>query len=126
MKAIFYKRTQRVSEILFSTRENNVHMFKLTCNVLFIIWSEVGTSEQRTYKSHGKIHAFFNPRYIFFHIFASESMENTSVLVYGKTPITMHIINRDQHLKRYKQNSTFQAKKAFETSNSVYLSLWAV
>ena len=27
-------------------------------------------------------------RDIFFHIFTSENMENTSVLVYGKTPIT--------------------------------------
>ena len=26
---------------------------------------------------------------IFFHIFTGETMENTSVLVYGKTPITM-------------------------------------
>ena len=43
--------------ILFSTRENNVHIFKLPCNVLFIIWSEVGTSQQRTYKSRGKTHA---------------------------------------------------------------------
>ena len=28
-------------------------------------------------------------RYIFFHIFTRENMENTSVLVYGKTPITI-------------------------------------
>ena len=45
-----------------------------------------GENEQRTYKSRGKTHAFFT-RYIFFHIFTSESMENTSVLVYSKTPI---------------------------------------
>ena len=32
------------NKILFSTRENNIHIFKLPCNVLFIIWSEVGTS----------------------------------------------------------------------------------
>ena len=36
------------SKILFSTRENNANIFKLLCNVLFIIWSEVGTSEQTT------------------------------------------------------------------------------
>ena len=44
VKTIFYERAQRVSKILFSTRENNIHIFKLPCNVLFIIWSEVGTS----------------------------------------------------------------------------------
>ena len=52
------------------------------------VCSEVGTSEQRTYISLGKIHAFFT-RYIFFHMFTSENMENTSALVYGKTPITI-------------------------------------
>ena len=88
VKTIFYERAQRTSKILFSTRENNVHIFKLPCNVLFIIWSEVGTSEQRTYKSRGKTHAFFT-RYIFFHFFTSENMKNTSVLVHGKTPITI-------------------------------------
>ena len=69
VKTIFY---ERVNKILFSTRENNIHLFALPCNVLLIIWSEVGTNEQRTYKS-----------------FTSENMENTSVLVYGKTPITI-------------------------------------
>ena len=48
VKTIFYERAQLVSKILFSARENNSHIFKLPCNVLFIIWSEVGTSEQRT------------------------------------------------------------------------------
>ena len=67
---------------------NNVHIFKVTCNVLFIIWSEVEPSEQRTYKSSGKTHAFFM-RYIFFHIFTSKNMENTSVLARGKTAITI-------------------------------------
>ena len=70
------------------TRGNNIHIFKLRCNVLFIIWSDVGTSKQRTYKSRGKTHAFFT-RYIFFHVFTSENMENTSVLVCGKTPMTI-------------------------------------
>ena len=96
MKTIFYERTQRVSEILFSPRENNIPIFKL-CTVLFITWSEVGTSEQRTYESRGKAHGFFT-RYIFFHIFTSENKENTSVLVYGRTPITMHVINRDHQI----------------------------
>ena len=45
VKTICYERAQRVSKILFSTRENNIHIFKLPCNVLFIIRSEVGTSE---------------------------------------------------------------------------------
>ena len=48
---------------------------------------QVGTSEQRTYKFPGKTHAFFK-RYIFFHVFTSENMEDTSVLVYGETSIT--------------------------------------
>ena len=56
-----------IFERLFSTRENNIHILKLPCNVLFIIWSEVGTSEQRTYKSRRKTHALFTG-YIFFHI----------------------------------------------------------
>ena len=57
--------------------------------VKVFIWSEVGTSEQRTYKSREKTHAFFT-RYIFFlHIFTSENMEITSVLVYRKTHITI-------------------------------------
>ena len=47
---------------------------------------QVGTSEQRTYKFQGKRHAFFK-RYIFFHVFTSENMEDTSVLVYGETSI---------------------------------------
>ena len=53
-----------------------------------IMWAEVGRREQRTYKFRGKIHAFFT-RYIFFHVCTSENMENTSVLVYGKTPIAI-------------------------------------
>ena len=48
---------------------------------------QVGTGEQRTYKSQGKTHAFFK-RYIFFHVFStSENMGDTSVLVYGETSI---------------------------------------
>ena len=49
----------------FSSRENNFHIFKLPCNVLFIIWSEVETSEQRTCKSHVKTHAFSRVKYFF-------------------------------------------------------------
>ena len=37
VKTIFYERAQRVSKILFLTRENNIHIFKPPCNVLFII-----------------------------------------------------------------------------------------
>ena len=43
VKTTFYEPVQRVSKILFSTRENNIHIFKLPCNVLFIIRSEVET-----------------------------------------------------------------------------------
>ena len=81
-------RTSTASKILFSRRDNNIHIFKLPCNVLFIIQSEVETSKQRTYKSRMKSHTFFRC-YIFFHIFTSENMENMSVLVYSKTPITI-------------------------------------
>ena len=36
-KTIFYERAQQVSKILFLPRENKIHIFKLPCNVLFII-----------------------------------------------------------------------------------------
>ena len=36
-KTIFYEQAQRVSKILFSPRENKIHIFKPPCNVLFII-----------------------------------------------------------------------------------------
>ena len=51
--------------VYFLTRENNIHNFKLTCNVLFIIWSEVGTSGQRTHKSRGKHTRFSRVTYFF-------------------------------------------------------------
>ena len=35
-KTIFYERAQRVSKRLFLPRENEIHIFKLLCNVLFI------------------------------------------------------------------------------------------
>ena len=73
---------ERVNKILFSTRENNIHIFKLPCNVLFIAWSEQSNREHRN--PTGK-----HTRYIFFHLFTSENMGDTSVLVYGKTPITI-------------------------------------
>jgi hypothetical protein len=37
VKTIFYERAQRVSKILFLTREDKSHIFKPPCNVLFII-----------------------------------------------------------------------------------------
>ena len=37
VKTIFYERAQRVSKIMFLTRENKVHIFKPPCNFLFII-----------------------------------------------------------------------------------------
>ena len=48
---MFYERVQPVSKILFLTRENNIHIFKLPCNVLFIIRSEFGTSQQKLKKT---------------------------------------------------------------------------
>ena len=40
-KTIFYERAQRMSKILFLTRENTIHMFKPPCNFLFIIWTNL-------------------------------------------------------------------------------------
>ena len=37
VKTILYERAQRVSKILFLTRENKIHIFKPPCNFLFII-----------------------------------------------------------------------------------------
>jgi hypothetical protein len=37
VKTIFYERAQRVSTILFLTREDKSHIFKPPCNALFII-----------------------------------------------------------------------------------------
>jgi hypothetical protein len=37
VKTIFYERAQRVSKLLFLTRKDKSHIFKPTCNVLFII-----------------------------------------------------------------------------------------
>ena len=39
VKTIFYERAQRVSKILFLTRENKIHIFAPPCNFLFIIWT---------------------------------------------------------------------------------------
>ena len=38
---------ERVNKILFSARENNIHIFKLPCNVRFITWSEQSNREHR-------------------------------------------------------------------------------
>ena len=37
VKTIFYQRAQRLSKILFLTRENKIHISKPPCNFLFII-----------------------------------------------------------------------------------------
>jgi hypothetical protein len=37
VKTIFYERAQRVSKILFLTRDDKNHIFKPPCNVLFIV-----------------------------------------------------------------------------------------
>ena len=39
-KTIIYERAQRVSKILFLPQENKIHIFKPSCNVLFIIWTK--------------------------------------------------------------------------------------
>ena len=68
VKTIFYERAQRMNKILFSTRVvfSNIDIFKLPCNVLYIIWSEVGTSRHRTYiNSAGKHTRFLRVTYFF-------------------------------------------------------------
>ena len=47
---ISYERAQRVSKILFLTREDKSHMFKLPCNVLFTIYSP----KQKIVKFHAQ------------------------------------------------------------------------
>jgi hypothetical protein len=60
------KRAQRVSKILFLTREYKSHIFKPTCNVLFIILSQAKNCINT--KSH-----------VIRNIFTSEDMENISL-----------------------------------------------
>ena len=70
---MFYERAQPVSKILFLTRENNIHIFKLPCNVLFIIRSEFGASQQKLNKRQIKLslQTRFRALHIFY-IFTSE------------------------------------------------------
>ena len=65
-----------VKTLSFTTRENNIHIFKLPFNVLFIIWSEVGTSEISR-----EITCVFHALHIFFISSLSENLKNTSVKV---------------------------------------------
>ena len=37
-KTIFYERVQQMSKILFLPQENNIHIFKPPCNVLFFLF----------------------------------------------------------------------------------------
>ena len=37
VETIFYERAQRVSKILFSPREDKIHIFKPPCNVIYYI-----------------------------------------------------------------------------------------
>ena len=71
-----------------------MYIFKLPCNVLFIMWSEVGVNKRaKTKKAPNQVMAIQHTRFsrvtYIFHIFTSEYVENTSVLVYGKTPIAI-------------------------------------
>ena len=54
VKTIFYERAQRVSKILFVTREDKSHIFKPPCNVLFIIWSQAKKCEISRSKANWK------------------------------------------------------------------------
>jgi hypothetical protein len=80
LKTIFslYKRAQRVSKILFLTREDNSRIFKLPCNVLFI--SLLNGRKQ-------KIVTNFTPKSKLekshvVDIFTSEDMENISLRIF--------------------------------------------
>ena len=64
------------------------YYFRVVKTIFFILYGQ--KSGQANRKSRGKTRAFFT-RYIFFHIFTSENMENMSVLVYGKTPIFSNV-----------------------------------
>jgi hypothetical protein len=66
-KTIFYEGEQRVSKILFLTREDKSHIFKPPCNVLYIIKPQAKNCINT--KSH------------VIDIFTSEDMENMSLCI---------------------------------------------
>ena len=81
----------RRDEILIAKYIYAITQWRKDMNIIFEWGKQLCSekhSEQRSYKSRGKTHAFFT-RYTFFHVFTSENMENTIVLVHGKTPITI-------------------------------------
>jgi hypothetical protein len=90
LKTIFslYKRAQRVSKILFLTREENSPIFKLPCNVLFI--SLLNGRKQ-------KIVTNFTPKSKLekshvVDIFTSEDIENISLRIFSISLATIYII----------------------------------
>ena len=57
-----------------------------SCRVMFfLLYGQKSEQANREHRNPAEKHT----RYIFFYIFTGENMENTSVLVYGKTPITI-------------------------------------
>ena len=80
VKTIFHER---------STREKNIHIFKLPCNVLFLLNGEKsGQANREHINTEETCTRVFYALHIF-HVFTSENMEGRSVLVYGKTPLTI-------------------------------------
>ena len=56
--------------------ENNIHIFAPPCNIFYILL--YGQKSEQANREHSNT-AGKHTRYIFFHIFASQNMENTSV-----------------------------------------------
>ena len=56
--------------------------------MFFLLYGQKSEQANREHINPAIKQAFFT-RYIFFHMSTSENMENTSVLVYGKTPKTI-------------------------------------
>jgi hypothetical protein len=78
VKTIFYERAQRVSKILFLTREDKSHIFKPPCNMFCLLYSP----KQENVKFHaqkqiGKSHVID-----ILTIEYSEDMENMSLCIF--------------------------------------------
>ena len=65
VKTIFYEQMQGESKILFQHKKIKFISSSYHVMFFFIIWSEVGTSEQRTYNPEGKHTCFSHVTYFF-------------------------------------------------------------
>ena len=74
VKTIFYEQAQRVSKILFLTRENKIHIFKSPCNFLFLyIDKSIARHFSLTVRTNDRERAGNDV----INILTSEDMENT-------------------------------------------------